>query len=195
MDGAQQWQLYVKDLVGTTTTVSVRNPQVSCVNTVAAFLTCCKDPITPVVRRVRLLMQDLTVLGLKQLIHEQRPDLPPYKQKLVCRSCGPRPLEDGRKLASVPGLHDKSVINLIVQMPWELYVQTGDGKLHAVEIPSSTPNVSGFNGCSLHESNARVPLCLVLCFQVQSIVGRWERACSLHSSDPLYTCRNILLLT
>ena len=94
-------------------------------------------------------MQDLTVLGLKQLIHEQRRDLPPYKQKLVCRSCGPRPLEDGCKLASYPGLQDRSVINIIVQTPWEIYLQAADGKLHSVEIPSSTPNVSGFNGSNL----------------------------------------------
>lgn len=30
MDGAQPWQLYVKDMVGATTTVSVPNPEVSC---------------------------------------------------------------------------------------------------------------------------------------------------------------------
>ena len=87
-------------------------------------------------------MQDLTVNGLKQLIHKQREDLPPHKQKLVCRSCGPRPLEDGRKLASYPGLQNRSVINIIVQTPWEIYLQTADGKQHVVEIPSSTPNVS-----------------------------------------------------
>ena len=89
-----------------------------------------------------LCLQDLTVLGLKKLIHEQRPDLPPYKQKLVCRSSGPRPLEDERKLASFPGLQNRSVINLIVQVPWEIYLQAADGKLHTVEIPSSNPNVS-----------------------------------------------------
>ena len=89
-----------------------------------------------------LCLQDLTVLGLKKLIHEQRPDLPPYKQKLVCRSSGHRPLEDERKLASFPGLQNRSVINLIVQVPWEIYLQAADGKLHTVEIPSSNPNVS-----------------------------------------------------
>ena len=30
LDDAQLWQLYVKDMVGATTTVSVHNPQVSC---------------------------------------------------------------------------------------------------------------------------------------------------------------------
>ena len=98
----------------------------------------------------RLSMKDLTVLGLKKLIHEQRPDLPPYKQKLICRSSGPRPLEDDRRLTSFPGLQDKSVINLIVQIPWEIYLQAGDGKLHTVEIPSSTPNVSPKINSSTH---------------------------------------------
>ena len=90
-------------------------------------------------------MQGLTVFGLKKLVHEQRPDLPPYKQKLICRSNGPRPLEDERKLASFPGLQSRSVINLIVQIPWEIYLQTGDGNLYTVEIPSSSPSVSRWN--------------------------------------------------
>ena len=85
------------------------------------------------------------MLELKKLIHEQRPDLPPYRQKLVCRSNGPRPLEDERKLAAFPGLQNRSVIYLIVQVPWEIYLQAADGKLHAVEIPSSTPHVSRRN--------------------------------------------------
>ena len=37
---AQPWQLYVKDLVGTTTTVSVRDPQVRCVNSTRALRNC-----------------------------------------------------------------------------------------------------------------------------------------------------------
>ena len=117
-------------------------------------------------------MQDLTVLGLKQLIHEQRRDLPPYKQKLVCRSCGPRPLEDGRKLASYSGLQNRSVINIIVQMPWEIYLQAVDGKLHTVEIPSSTPNVSGCNG-HMYPLKLMQAMCMVLHYTVHSHHDIW----------------------
>lgn len=87
-------------------------------------------------------MQHLTVLELKQLIHKQIPKLPPSKQKLFCRNHGPLPMEDGRKLNSFHGLYNKSVINLGLESPWEIYLQAGDGKIHTVEMYFGTPDVS-----------------------------------------------------
>jgi hypothetical protein len=78
----------------------------------------------------------MTVSKLKELIHQKKASFPPYKQKLVHDRTE---LEDSKKLSNYSGLGDKSVVNLVVRSLWLLYVQTPDGKIHEVEVPSTKP--------------------------------------------------------
>ena len=89
-------------------------------------------------------MQDATILDTKRKLHKKLPDTPPFRQKLIVdyRGSGTGTvLEDGRLLSSYPNIRNGSVIFLIVQAPWIIYVQDPENKIHEIEIPSNTPKV------------------------------------------------------
>lgn len=72
------------------------------------------------------------------------PSTPPHRQKLIAdyRGAGTGTiLEDGQVLSSYPNIRNGSVIFLIIQIPWKIYVHDPNSRIYDIEIPSNDPRV------------------------------------------------------
>lgn len=89
------------------------------------------------------ILQDATILDLKQLIHRKQSDLPPFLQRLVYRTAGraSTKLEDFQKLSAYPEVTDGCTLFLVRLLKCELYIHDARGNLHSIVVPSSEPEV------------------------------------------------------
>ena len=81
----------------------------------------------------------MTILDLKQQIHQQRPDIPPYEQRLVHLK---QELVDSQMLRSYPDIQDGSIIFLVRLIPFQVFVASLDGTTYTIRVPSTKPEVT-----------------------------------------------------
>ncbi len=107
-------------------------------------------------------MQQATVSDLKRQIHQKKPDIPPFEQRLVHLK---EELVDSRKLESYPNIEDGSTVFLVRLVPFQIFVASLDGRTHTLRIPTSKPEVRSYLIiCVVGE------YLLVICYQVMCFI-------------------------
>ena len=93
-------------------------------------------------------IQTAKVLELKQIISKRIHNTPPHRQKLIIDYRGQGTgtiLDDDKSLSHYSSVQNGSVLFLVLQIPFKVYVQDPRTKIYDIEIPSSNPEVCILN--------------------------------------------------
>jgi hypothetical protein len=124
-----QIDLRFKLLTGRIETIQISQVNLKTANMCCSFLRC----------YCTCILQAATILDAKRQLHSKLSDAPPYRQKFFLSETI---LEDCRTLSSYLEIDSKTIIGVVIQLPWKIYVQDPTSKIYEVEVPSSEPHVS-----------------------------------------------------